>query len=199
MIDPWRWCDADDDTVGDFLAACVQSLIENGGWIHPEARLVARGGSLHIASTGEDGDPLLRVPQTAMLPVTRIEWATDPEVLSVHQIGDWPEEADFGLLLTQVGLLNACGKVSDVAHAHPSGALTMDPAVVEAIRLIKPTFRASVMSPADVLWATRTFKLPAFAANREPLGLPVLDLLNHHEGGAARDRQTPAMTAGAST
>lgn len=54
----------------DFLAASVESLREHGGWLHPAARLVERDSYLSIECDADEGELLLRVPRSAMLPVS---------------------------------------------------------------------------------------------------------------------------------
>jgi len=184
VLNPWQWCDADDDVVADFLAATVQGLIESGGWIHPEARIVARDGDLHIECPADEGTPLIRVPAAAMLPVTRARWNSGNSELSILGLDDWPEGADLPLLITQVGLHNACGKLPRLVATHPSASQTLSAEIIDAVRVLRPTFRTRTMSPTDVFWATRTFRLPAFAGEAQPVVLPVLDTLNHHPLGA---------------
>lgn len=180
---PWQWCDADDDVVADFLAATVQGLIESGGWIHPEARIIARDGDLHIECPADEGTPLIRVPAAAMLPVTRVKWNSGNVELSILGLDDWPEGADLPLLITQVGLHNACDRIPRLSTSHPSASNNLSDDMMTAVRALRPSFRTRAMSPAEVLWATRTFRLPAFDAAAEPVGIPVVDLLNHHSNG----------------
>ncbi len=187
MLDPWRWCDADDESVSDFLAATIQGFIECGGWINPDARLIARRGALHIECEAEEGAPLIRVPRTAMLPVTRVQWHPGRDELSIDDFGPWPKTADLSLLpllLTQIGLHNSCDKLPRLTRTHPSACVDLPDDVVEAIRVLRPSFRSRPMSAAEVFWSTRTFRLPAFDAVAEPVALPVLDLLDHHPRGS---------------
>lgn len=181
MIDLWRFCDADDDVVADFLAATVQGLVENGGWIHPDARLVARLGELHLECDADDGEPLVRVPTSAMLPVRRVTWADGHDSLAIADLGSWPDAADISLLFTQIGLHNSCGKLPRLVEAHPAAAV-LTSEVSAAIRAFRPSFGA--MPPADVLWATRTFRIPAFDDVAEPTCIPIVDFANHHPDGA---------------
>lgn len=183
VLDPWQWCDCDEDGIADFLAATVQSLIESGGWIHPAARLIAHEGELRIECDGEEGSPLVRVPAAAMLPVARVQWASGSDELSMTELTDWPQNADVGLLLTQIGLHNSCAKIPRLSAAHPSASTDLSDDAITAMQALRPSFRTRAMSPAEIFWATRTFRLAAFGEAAEPVALPVVDLLNHHPRG----------------
>lgn len=168
----------------DFLAASVESLREHGGWLHPAARLVECDSHLSIECDADEGELLLRVPRSALLPVGRVNWSSDTTLLSIESIGEWPDAADLGLLLTQIGLHNACAKIPFIAATHPSAAPSLSESVVAAIQALVPSFRQRPMSVAEVFWATRTFSTPAFGSTPEPVAVPVLDLLDHHRRGA---------------
>lgn len=184
MWSPGSVIDAEDDAVADLLAASIESLHDYGGWLHPAARLVEREGQLTIECDADEGDLLLRVPRSALLPVRRVNWSSDTTTLSIESIGEWPDAADLGLLLTQVGLHNACAKIPFVAATHPSAVPSLSDSVVAAMRAIVPSFRQRPMSVAEVFWATRTFAAPAFTNVPEHVAVPVLDLLDHHADGA---------------
>ena len=176
--------EADDDAVADLLVASIDFLREHGGWLHPAARLVEREGQLTIECDADEGDLLLRVPRSALLPVHRINWSSDTTTLSIESLGEWPDAADLGLLLTQIGLHNACAKIPFISATHPSAAPSLSESVVAAMRALVPSFRQRPMSAAEVFWATRTFSAPAFSGAPEPVAVPVLDLLDHHRRGA---------------
>lgn len=184
VLNPWQWCDADDDQVADFLAATVQSVIECGGWIHPEARLTAREGDLHIACDADEGEPLARIPAAAMLPITRVDWGTGCDALNITGMRTWPQSGDLSLLLTQIGLHNACAKLPRLVTTHPSAVVNLDTDVIEAVRALRPSFRIRPMTPTEVFWATRTFRLPVVDEAAEPVAVPIIDLLDHHPNGA---------------
>lgn len=184
MIDPWRWCVSDDEVVADFLAASIQSLIESGGWIHPAARFVAHSGELHVECDAEEGAPLIRMPAAAMLPVTRVRWTTGSDRLTMTDLIDWPHTADRASLLTQIGLHNSCAKIPRLSVTHPSASKNLSESVISAVRALRPSFRTRPMSPAEIFWATRTFRLAVFDETAEPVALPLIDLLNHHPRGS---------------
>ena len=184
VIDPWQWCESDDDVIADFLAASIQSLIESGGWIHPAARFVARDGELHVECDAEEGATLIRLPAAAMLPVTRVHWDTGSEGLAMTDLIDWPHTADIASLLTQIGLHNSCAKLPRLSTTHPSASTDLSDHAIAAMQALRPSFRTRPMSPAEIFWATRTFRLEAFGETAEPVALPLIDLLNHHPRGS---------------
>lgn len=194
MLNPWQWCDSDDEAVADFLAATVQGVIENGGWIHPGARLISREGELHIECDADDGEPLVRLPTSALLPINRIDWGTGSEALSISAIGDWPSSADLSLQLTQIGLHNACEKLPRLVTSHPSATTDLATEVINAVRALRPSFRMRPMTPTEIFWATRTVKLPAFSDAAEPVAVPIVDLLDHHPDGAVAQWRDGSFT-----
>ena len=184
MHDPWRYCDADDDVVADFLAASVQRLIESGGWLNPETRLVARGGQIHVECDADAGEPLFRVPRAAFLHVGAISWSDDAEALAITDMGVSAGDTDLALLFSQIGLHNSCGKLPWIAATHPTLAADLTDEIINAVRAIQPNFRTQHPSAAELFWRNRAFHIPAFSDEPELIALPVLDLLNHHPSGA---------------
>lgn len=181
---PWPWCDSDDDIVADLLAASVESLLGLGGWLHPAARIVARRGQLRVECDAPDGEPLVVVPRDAFLPVGRMSWDSGAESLALADPGSVPSGTDYGLLLTQIGLHNACGKIPWIASTHPVLSAGLSDDLVDAVRAFRPSFRSRQPPPASLFWSDRCFRLPLESDVAEPVALPVLDLLDHHPQGA---------------
>lgn len=180
--DPWRHVDADDDLVADLLAGSVDAVIERGGWLHPEARIVARDGQLRIDCPAPDGEPLIRLPREAFIPIARVQWGTGTESLDID--GLTGELDDLELLLLQTALHNACGKLAWLAQTHPVLAPDLGEATIAAVRAFRPSFRSAQPTAAELLWSTRAFRLPVDGSAPEPYALPIVDCLNHHHGGA---------------
>ena len=180
--DPWRHVDADEDLVADLLAGTVDAVLERGGWLHPEARIVARDGQLRLDCPAPDGEPLIRLPREAFIPIGRVQWGTGTESLDIE--GLHAEVDDLELLLLQTALHNACGKLPWLAHAHPVLAPDLDDAPIAAARSLRPSSRSVQPTAAELLWSTRAFRLPVDRPSPEPFALPIVDCLNHHHRGA---------------
>lgn len=180
--DPWRHVDADDDFVADLLAGTVDAVLERGGWLHPEARIVARDGQLQVACPAPDGEPLIRLPREAFIPIGRVKWGTGAESLDIDGLTDTVD--DLELLLLQTALHNVCGKLPWLANAHPVRAPDLHEATIAAVRAFRPSFRSVQPTAAELLWSTRAFRLPVDGRTPEPYALPIVDCLNHHHRGA---------------
>ena len=179
--DPSTMVDADDDLVGDLLAATIELVLEADGSIDPRARLVARDGQLSI--TGADG-PLLRVPRAAMVRVDRVTWGADPDRVEILDTPDDIGDVELQLLYVQAALHNQCGRLPWLARTHPAVADLPAP-LVAAVRRVVPSFRAPMITPLDLLWANRCFRIPLDDGPAERVLVPLVDLLNHHADGAA--------------
>ena len=185
MIDAWRFVDADDDLVADLLAGTVELVLELGGWIHPEARILARDGQLRLTCEADDGVPLVRLPAEAFLPIGRVDWGVGDEALEVTGFSGSLTDVQHELLILQTALHNACGKIPWLVATHPVLAPDLDPALIEAVRAFRPSFRLRQPPPVSLFWSTRVFRLPAQGSDRpEPMALPIVDLLDHRSGGA---------------
>lgn len=196
-FDPWRHVDTDDDLVADLLAGSLGIVVESGGWIHPRARLVVRKGQGSVECDARDGEPLLRVPREALLRIGRVDWADDDEELAFDGVPDEFGEAETELLLLQVALHNACGKIPWLVRTHPAMAPDMDEELVSAVRALRPSFRRRRPSPASLLWSTRVFRLPIGDDGRsEPVAVPLIDLLNHDRSGATGSWTGDALEVG---
>lgn len=184
-FDPWRHVDADDDLVADLLAGSLEAVVEAGGWIHPQARLVVGHGQGRVECDAPAGDLLLRVPREALIRIGRVDWADDDEALSFDGVPSEFGEVETELLLLQVALHNACGKIPWLVRTHPALADDVDEELVTAIRALRPSFRRRRPSAASLLWSTRVFRLPvAVDGGTEPVAVPLIDLLNHDRSGA---------------
>ena len=186
-VDPWRFVDADDELVADFLAGTVEAVLEGGGQLHPALRILARDGDLAIAADVPEGEPLIVLPSALFLPITRVTW-DEGEVLRFHDVDDALTDEQFALLTMQVALHNALGKLPRLAATHPELAADLPAGVIEAVRAVKPAFRSEERSAVSLFWSNRVFRIPAEAgAEPEPMALPIVDCLDHRAQGAVGD------------
>lgn len=184
MNPPLPLIDADDVIVGDLLAGTLALVAELGGWVHPDARLVARGGQLSLHCDGDSPGPLIRLPRAAMVRVGRVTWSASAEQLEVLDFPDDLTVDEIELLMMQVALHNQCGKVPWLARTHPVLDPSLPSDVIDAVRWFRPSFRLRQPTAASLLWSTRAFRLPRVGSTTpEPMALPIVDLLNHHPAG----------------
>lgn len=176
--------DADDPVVGDLLAGMLEVLAEAGGWLHPQARLTCRSGDLGLQCPADDGQPLVRIPHAAMIPVGRLRWTATEGALSFPDLPDGLDGAAIELAYLQVALLNQCAKLSRLQGEHPLLA-PMSSGVIDAVRAFRPSFRTQPIDPISLLWSTRCFRLRTRQGPAEPVVIPIVDLLDHHRGGAS--------------
>ena len=185
-VDPWRFVDADDELVADFLAGTVEAVLEGGGRLHPALRIIARDGDLSIAVEVPDGEPIISLPSSLFLPISRVTW-DDGDALRFHDEDDALTDEAFALLTMQVALHNAMGKLPRLAATHPELADLPD-VLVDAVRAVKPTFRTEQRSPVSLFWSNRVFRIPAGPGlPPEPMALPIVDCLDHRAQGAVGD------------
>ena len=191
--------DADDVIVGDLLAGSLELLAELGGWLHPEARIVAREGQLGLHCSGEELGPLIRLPRSAFVRIGRVTWSDSTERLEVLDVPGEFTDAEAELLMLQVALHNQSGKIPWLVRAHPVLDPTLPEDVIEAVRWFRPSFRLGQPTPASLLWSTRSFRVPVHPSSTpEPAALPVVDLLNHHRRGSTGQLLDDAFSVGIS-
>lgn len=194
-VDPWRHVDADDELAADFLAGMVEAVIEAGGWVHPAARFVVRDGDAHVECEAPEGDLLLRIPREAFVRVDRVQWSDSPDALEFEGISEAFSGTEAQLLILETAFLNACAKVPRLVATHPVLAPDLADEVVAAVQAVQPGFRQHPMSPADVLWSTRAFRLPlAGDGSSERAAVPLVDLLDHDGEGATGTWRGDAFT-----
>ncbi len=190
-VDPWWHVDADDDLVADLLAGTLEVVVEAGGWIHPRAVLQVREGAASVVCADGEGELLLHVPRSCFLPIMRVQWGRQEEALEVLALPDDATGLEVELLTLQVAFHNARGALPALVRTHPGAAPDLCDDVVAAVRALRPDFRMHAASPVDLFWTARAFRVPVDPGSTlEPVGVPLIDLLDHHADGA-----TPTLTA----
>lgn len=189
-FDPWRHVVCDDDLVADLLAGTVDAVAEAGGWVHPAARFVIRQGQGSVRCEGIAGEPLLRIPRSALVRIGRVGWSTSSEALEFDAVPSEFSSIETELLVLQAALHNACGKIPWLVSTHPVLAPDFSDDVIDAIRAFRPRFRRRQPSAAGLFWSDRVFRLPVGDDGAvEPVAVPLIDLLDH-----ARDGSTPTWS-----
>jgi hypothetical protein len=180
--------DAENPLVADLLAGTLEIIREAGGFIAPTTKLIERSGQLSLESAADDGAPMLRIPRECFVRVDRVTWAEQEERMVIVDVPDEFTDIETELLYLQVALHNACGKLEWMTKGHPSLDPELPEDLIEAVRVLIPSFRNPMMAATDVLWANRCFRIPmAEGQAPERVLIPIVDLLNHHSGGAVGD------------
>jgi len=134
------------------------------------------------SATGTEGEPFIRLPFDALIPVDDVVWDDSGE-LTVVEANATLTSAQQSLLDLHVQLWNATGKFEEFRTTHPKAAATRDSALAELIRTLRPTFTPDD-SPNGMV-RTRTFSLPSeTAGDRRSVIMPILELADHHLHGA---------------
>ena len=176
--------DADDDVVSDLLASTLELLAESGGWLHPEATVVARDGQLSLECTADDDEPLLVIPREAFVRVDAITWGDDPLTMAISALPDDLGDIETSMAYVQAALHNQTGKLEWLLRTHP-GLAPLPDAIVDRMRRLVPGFRATEMTPVDVLFSDRCLRVDlGDGRGSQRVLVPILDLLNHHPRGA---------------
>ena len=189
---------AGDPLVADLLAGTIELIREAGGYVAPSTSIIEHAGQLSIESSAPAGEPLLHIPRAAFVRIDRVVWSKDDDRIVIAQVPADCGDLEWDLLYLQVALHNACGKLAWMSRTHPSLDPGLPDDLVEAVRVILPSFRSLQMDATDLLWANRCFRIPmADGAAPERVLIPIVDLLNHHGQGAVGDWEGEAFEVSA--
>lgn len=178
--------DADDPIVEDLLAGMLELVSQAGGWVHPDASIVARSGHLHLECAGSEGLPLLRIPAATFVRVDAVVWDVSDGQLVITDILEDLGEIELPMLYLQTALHNQAGRPPWLAANHPAVDARLSAGVVTAVQHIEPGFRAEPIALPDLLFANRCFRLALSGASTpERVLVPIVDLLNHDTRGAS--------------
>lgn len=176
--------DADDPILADLLASTLDLIADAGGWVHPRTRLVARSGQFLLECDADDDEPLLQIPRAALVRVDAVTWADEPGTLRIEALPDDVGDTELSMLYIQAALHNQADRLAWIARTHP-GVAPLPDDVVGALRELVPGFRGAPTSPRDVLFADRCLRVDlGDGRGVQRVLVPVLDLVNHHAGGA---------------
>ena len=187
--------DSDDPVTTDLLGGLLELLADSGGWLHPDARLVARAGQLSVHASAEAGELLVRVPAELLVRVPaellvrvgRVDWSVRDGVLAPAAISPEIGGLELEALFVLIGLLNQSGKIPQLLDTHPLLADDLPPHLVEAVSALRPSFGSARPDPVSLLWSTRCFRTSFDGGAPEPVAVPILELMNHHSRGAVAE------------
>ena len=179
--------DASTPGVADSVAALVDLIVSVGGAVHPRMRVVERNGSLSVHLEGDDdGLPLIRLPESLLVPVDGLDWDSDPgRIAVVRGRTALPGEQQRALDL-MLDVYNRTGKAAWARRHLPGCSMPGNEAVFAAVQRAAPRFGTGRESVAEVFISSRTLHhrpLPDGPGVR--VLMPVVDFLDHHRGGAS--------------
>ena len=185
--------------VADHIEHLVELVLAAGGSVHPRARFVEQDGELSVHLDGDPADlPLLVVPESLLVPVDGIDWDPDPGRITVRSGGGDLSDVQWSALEAMLGLYEATGKPAWAQRSLPGCSLPEDPVALAAVTEVRPGFGSRGSSVAEVFMDSRVFRhRPEADGGSQLVLMPLVDLVDHHRGGAPLLVRNGAMTIGA--
>lgn len=185
MTDGRATVDASTPGVAESIAALVDLVVEAGGTVHPQMRVVERAGALSVHLQGDDdGQPLVRLPELLLVPVDDLGWDSDPGRIAVTR-GRAALGADqLRALDLMLDVYNRTGKAGWAQRHLPGCSLPRNGAALAAVQRAVPEF-AERTSVAEIFIGSRIY-----SHRTTPEGptsnvlMPIVDYLDHHRRGA---------------
>ena len=189
---------SDNPIVQQQLEFIANTVLENGGTIHPELCITHQAERVWISCTSDvDGSALLIIPDALFIPVTHLEWTGENGVLGYTGDTSQLSPVQQNLLDAMVGLYNATNKITRVADCFPAQLLPADPELLAWLMAARPEFELPKSDPARQFISTRlnehsahVEKVEGSEEEGESIGylMPLIDLLNHHPYGPKYQR-----------
>ncbi|MGB5136195.1 MAG: hypothetical protein WBN89_13580 [Prochlorococcaceae cyanobacterium] len=187
------------------LAAIAAICRSHGARWHPQLQARIQKGQMSLwAPEGVSGS-LISMPTALLVPIDGARWGRNPHQLQLLAAPPQLTRVQSELLLLQIGLYNATGKLRWWSERHPARLLDRHPELAEAVAQLKPGYgsprkeRQEGRCAAERFLDTRSYCHQPDAKSGETSGqtinvlLPLIDLLNHHEEGAGLQIQGTAM------
>ncbi len=180
--------------VESLLHQLISQVLELGGRISADAEIVCKGGNLSIECR-TDVSPeaeLVFVPETALIPMSRVSMSVQDDQLVIHAIEGELDSKRRSLLDLMVHLFNLTGKIRDFRASSPRLSLLGHGHILEHLLAGRhkrepqpapgtPEFGAFV---ADLFFKSRVLGYSFSGDTEKTLALmPIIDSLNHHPMG----------------
>lgn len=158
----------------------------HGAEWHPELTAEVSAGAMRLlAPPGTEG-ALITVPLPLLVPIEGARWGEGATALELLEAPAAASAVRRELLGLMVALYNATDKMGWWRERHPARLAERCPAVAAALAALKPGHGNGRRPPARGFLSTRSLGWTPDPAggSRQPVLMPLADLLNHHHNGA---------------
>lgn len=196
---------SDLESATELLQRIARLCAAHGATWHPKLEVEVEQGAMRLVAPQDTRGPLIVLPTELLTPIATAEWSDTPNELQLLQAPASATPVQVELLHLHAALYNATDKMRWWSTRHPARLVETSPELAAILEPLKPGHGAKgARSPAESFLATRSFSWTSeqSQAPRQPVLLPIVDLLNHHHLGAPlriRDgamRITAAQTGG---
>lgn len=178
---------SDCSTASAVLLEIAEICAAHGAQWHPELSAEIRGGAMRLLAPPGTNALLISMPTEMLVPIAGAQWTLSSSELKLLQPPQGTTAVQRELLQLHAELYNATNKLSWWSNEHPARLAGTSPEVRAALAPLKPHFEARAeRSAVEGFLATRSFgwQRNPEEGDRQPVLLPLIDLLNHHRHGA---------------
>lgn len=181
---------SDQPIAGALLEEIAGLCTDHGARWHQQLKLEVQNGSMRILAPPRCDGVMISLPTSLLVPIAGAEWSESPDVIQLQRPPKATTEVQRKLLQLIVDLYNATNKLHWFNTQHPRSLMKTSAAIKAAVEELKPGYHnKDERISAEQFLATRSYgwQLGADPARRQPVLMPLIDLLNnHHQGSPIR-------------
>jgi len=166
---------------------CTLCLQHGAEW-HPELQINICNGEMSLSLPKHSLGELIRIPTHLFIPISEAQWIPSPDTLILGQADGRTSPLQRELIRLQINLYNATNKLACWSNRNPLSTLVSQPALCTQLLHLKPSYKSLISSANAAEGFLRTRGLhwvgPPPFENGTTVLLPIVDFLNHHQGGA---------------
>jgi len=178
---------SDQPMARELLLEIARICAGHGAQWHPQLQVEVVHGAMRLLAPPDTTGALISMPTELLVPIAGAQWSSSADALRLLQPPSDATPVQRELLQLHAELYNATGKLPWWSNQHPARLPETSPEVAAALKPLKPGHRSPVERlPVEGFLATRSFgwRSNPEQNQREPVLLPLIDLLNHHHQGA---------------
>jgi|LauGreDrversion4_2_1035121.scaffolds.fasta_scaffold32831_3 hypothetical protein len=178
---------SDQQTARELLRQIAQLCARHGAQWHPQLEVDVDHGAMRLLVPPGTTGPLISMPTDLLVPIAGAQWSDSADALRLLESPPEATAVQRELLQLHAELYNTTGKLHWWRNQHPARLVDTSPEVAAALEPLKPGHRAQAeRSAAEGFLATRSFawRSDPEQGRRQPVLMPLIDLLNHHHQGA---------------